>query len=105
MTNLVSCSSPRCVPHLARTMRIAAGIEASMITSLGTCRLVMPRSESTMASARPVVVGGGDRLLDRLPLLRGQLLQRGEDAGQAVVRVGADRGQVLRRTGSKTSAK
>ena len=31
-------------------LRIAAGIEASTITSLGTCRLVMPRSESTMAS-------------------------------------------------------
>ena len=28
--------------------RINAGIEASMITSLGTCRLVIPRSESTM---------------------------------------------------------
>ena len=26
-----------------------AGIEASMMTSLGTCKLVMPRSESTMA--------------------------------------------------------
>jgi len=29
--------------------RIIAGIEASTITSLGTCRLVMPLSESTMA--------------------------------------------------------
>ena len=30
-----------------------AGIEASTITSLGTCRLVMPRLESTIASAGP----------------------------------------------------
>ncbi len=30
-----------------------AGMEASTMTSLGTCRLVMPRSESTMASAGP----------------------------------------------------
>ena len=34
-------------------VRIIAGIEASTITSLGTCRLVMPRSESTIASAGP----------------------------------------------------
>ena len=34
-------------------VRIMAGIEASTITSLGTCRLVIPRSESTMASAGP----------------------------------------------------
>ena len=34
-------------------VRIMAGIEASTITSLGTCRLVMPLSESTMASAGP----------------------------------------------------
>ena len=44
---------------------------------------------------RAAVVGGGDRLLDGLALLRRQLLQRGEHAGQPVVRVGADRGQVL----------
>ena len=31
--------------------RIIAGIEASTITSLGTCRLVMPLSEFTIASA------------------------------------------------------
>ncbi len=30
-----------------------AGMEASTMTSLGTCRLVMPRSESTIASAGP----------------------------------------------------
>ena len=32
-----------------------AGIEASTITSLGTCGLVMPRSELTMASAGSVL--------------------------------------------------
>ena len=52
MTNLVSCSSPAAF-HICPDERIAAGIDASMITSLGTCRLVMPRSESTMASAGP----------------------------------------------------
>ena len=52
MTNLVSCWSP-CAFHIWPLDRIAAGIDASMITSLGTCRLVMPRSESTMASAGP----------------------------------------------------
>ena len=36
-----------------RTARIAAGIDASMITSLGTWRLVMPRAESTIASGGP----------------------------------------------------
>ena len=30
------------------------GIEASMMMSLGTCRLVMPRSESTIANDGPV---------------------------------------------------
>ena len=39
--------------HIWPEARIAAGIEASMITSLGTCRLVIPRSESTIASAGP----------------------------------------------------
>ena len=34
-------------------LRIIAGIDASMITSEGTCRLVMPRSESTIAIAGP----------------------------------------------------
>ena len=52
MTNLVSCSSP-CAFHICPEERIAAGIEASMITSEGTWRLVMPRSESTMASLGP----------------------------------------------------
>ncbi len=34
-------------------VRIIAGMLASTITSLGTCRLVMPLSESTMAMAGP----------------------------------------------------
>ena len=52
MTNFVSCCSPAAF-HICPDDRIAAGIEASMITSDGTCRLVMPRSESTIASAGP----------------------------------------------------
>ena len=34
-------------------VRIIAGIDASTMTSLGTCRLVMPLSESTIAMAGP----------------------------------------------------
>ena len=39
--------------HIWPDVRIIAGIEASTMTSLGTCRLVMPRSESTIARAGP----------------------------------------------------
>ena len=42
-----------------------AGIEASTMTSLGTCRLVMPRSESTIASAGPSARPCCDAGLDR----------------------------------------
>ncbi len=52
MTNLVSCSSPS-GPHIWPEVRIAAGIEASTITSLGTCRLVIPLSEFTIARRGP----------------------------------------------------
>jgi hypothetical protein len=52
MTNLVSCSWS-CAFHIWPELRIAAGIEASMMTSLGTWRFVMPRLESTCASAGP----------------------------------------------------
>ena len=41
-------------PTSCPTSRIIAGIEASTITSLGTCRLVMPLSELTMAERRPL---------------------------------------------------
>ena len=68
-----------------------AGIEASTITSLGTCRLVIPRSESTIASVGPLLVGALDRGLDRLALVVGEALERAEDAGQAVVRARAGR--------------
>ena len=53
MTALVSCCSPAAF-HIWPEVRIMAGIEASMITSLGTCRFVMPRSESTIARSGPV---------------------------------------------------
>jgi len=46
----MSCSWPS-GPHIWPDERIAAGIDASMITSLGTCRLVMPLLESTIASS------------------------------------------------------
>ena len=35
--------------HFGPAARTTHGIDASMITSDGTCRLVMPRAESTMA--------------------------------------------------------
>ena len=53
MTNFVSCRSPAAF-HICPEVRIAAGMEASMMMSLGTCRLVMPRSESTIAIFGPV---------------------------------------------------
>ena len=52
MTYLVSCRSPARF-HICPDVRIAAGIDASMMMSLGTCRLVMPRSESTIARLGP----------------------------------------------------
>ena len=52
MTARVSCCSPSAF-HIWPDVRIIAGIEASMMTSDGTCRLVMPRSESTIASDGP----------------------------------------------------
>ena len=53
MTNLASCCSSS-VFHIWPDERMAAGIEASMMTSLGTCRLVIPLSESTIARAGPL---------------------------------------------------
>ncbi len=49
---MVSASLPS-GPHMWPEVRIMAGMEASTMTSLGTCRLVMPLSESTMARAGP----------------------------------------------------
>ena len=37
-------------PHIFPDDLIAAGIEASIMTLLGTCKLVIPLSESTIAS-------------------------------------------------------
>ena len=50
MTAFASRSLPS-GPHICPESRIIGGIEASMITSLGTCRLVIPLSELTIASA------------------------------------------------------
>ena len=53
MTASVSASLPS-GPHMWPEVRIIAGMEASTITSLGTCRLVMPcgRSRPSPAAAR-----------------------------------------------------
>ena len=47
---MVSCSLPS-GPHMRPPSRIIAGIVASMMKSLGTCRPVIPLSELTMARA------------------------------------------------------
>ena len=39
--------------HILPESRIMAGMEASMMMSEGTCRLVIPLSESTMARSGP----------------------------------------------------
>ena len=70
MTALVSCSLPAAF-HIWPEVRIIAGIEASTMVSLGTCRLVIPRSESTIARSGPRLVGRLDVGLDRLPLVAG----------------------------------
>ncbi len=75
MTARVSASLPS-GPHMWPEVRIIAGIEASTITSLGTCRLVMPLSESTIASARAVGEALLDGGLDGLALVVGQRLRR-----------------------------
>jgi len=53
MTALQSCSSPAAF-HMRPESRIIGGIDASMMMSLGTCRFVIPRAESTIASAGPL---------------------------------------------------
>ena len=73
-------------------VRIIAGIEASTMTSEGTCRLVMPRSESTIASAGPSASPARTAALIAVAL--GQRLDGGQEGAQAVV--GAD----ARRPGS-----
>ena len=74
-----------------------------MITSLGTCRLVIPRSESTIA--RPAGrVRLRDRLLDVLAGVRGKQLDRGQHARQPVRRVRADPSSASP-CSAKTSAK
>ncbi len=52
ITNFASCGCPSAF-HICPEDRIAAGMDASIITSLGAWRFVMPRSESTIASAGP----------------------------------------------------
>ncbi len=44
-----------------------AGMDASTMTSLGTCRLVMPRSESTMARAGPAASSASKEALISSP--------------------------------------
>ena len=55
MTALVSCALPFAF-HICPDVRIIAGMEASMITSLGTCKFVMPLSELTIAKSGPLLI-------------------------------------------------
>ena len=72
MTNFVSCCSPAAF-HICPDVRIAAGIEASTMTSDGACRFVMPLSESTIAidgpaaSAASTAARASGCALSRLP--------------------------------------
>jgi hypothetical protein len=67
MTARVSASLPS-GPHMWPEVRIMAGIEASTMTSLGTCRFVMPLSESTIASAGPSAMPWSKAALISSPL-------------------------------------
>ena len=70
-----------------------AGIEASMMTSDGTCRLVMPLRSSTIAMRGAVGEALRDGGLDGLAL--GQRLDRGEQGAEAVVGRDARGGELL----------
>ena len=52
MTAKVSCNLPSLL-YIFPDVRIMAGIDASTMTSEGTCRFVIPFSEFTIAKAGP----------------------------------------------------
>jgi hypothetical protein len=79
--------------HIWPEVRIIAGMEASTMTSLGTCRLVMPLSELTIAR-RGRRVGGGDVGLDRRPCSAGEPGDLLDEVAEAVVQVDAERASV-----------
>ena len=77
-----------------------------MMTSLGTCRLVMPLSEFTIASGGPLRVDGLHVGFDRgLALVRRQRLDLGVEVADAVVRVDAQLLERVARASSNTSLK
>ena len=85
----MSCS-PSSLFHILPPSRIKTGIDASMITSLFTCRLVLPARESTIAQTGTLVVTSCDIGLD-LGLFPGwKRIEFAEHVGQSVVYVGAD---------------
>ena len=94
MTNLASCCSPRAF-HIWPEERIAAGIDASMITSLGTCRFVIPRVGVDHRERRTALIRGVDRAPHRGALIVGERLDRLQQRSQAVVWVDPRRFQLL----------
>ena len=85
----MSCSLPS-GPHIWPEARIAAGIEASMITSLGTCRLVMPLLESTIASGGRVAYTAWMSASIAALLIGRQRLDLRVDVADAVVGIDAE---------------
>ena len=79
--------------HIWPDVRIMAGIDASTITSLGTCRLVMPLSESTMAIGGPAARPAANAASIGSRVAAGSSATRAEHLAEAVVRVGAGLGQ------------
>ena len=89
MTAKVSWSSPAAF-HIFPESRIIGGIDASMMMSLGTCRLVIPRSESTIASAGPDASAALMSASMGARPSSGRVGDTREHVGEAVVRVHAD---------------
>ncbi len=80
-------------PYILPEARIEAAIEASTITSLGTCKLVMPLSESTIASSGPLGITGLNIGFDFSFLGGGQRLDFGIEIAQTIVGIYAQLGK------------
>ena len=84
--------------HICPDWRIIAGIEASMMMSLGTWRLVMPRSESTIARSGPAAITSAIVCSISARCSAGSSAITDEHAAPAVVGVGAGCRRARRRS-------